>query len=94
MENNEFNSYIDEFNKLDLLNKKKEILNSVKELIAPLDLLMLEQGKDVDYLTTGNVLDIDGDFSEDEFLEELMVNIENAKNMIGEYIENDSRRRE
>ena len=70
--NDEFNNYIDEFNKLDLLNKKKEILNSVKELIAPLDLLMLEQGKDVDYLTTGNVLDIDGDFSEDEFLEELI----------------------
>ena len=90
-----FLDYIEEVKKLPLIDKKKEVVDNIKELIAAIDYLAQEEGMQLHYLTSKEVLDINNEnMPEEEYVEALLVYIENAKNMIGEYLINKTNKKE
>ena len=85
--NQAFEEYINEFKKLNTSDKKKEIINSIKEMIAMFEQMAISDGVDVHYLKSNEIKDIyDEDHSLDDFLEAELVYLEVAKNIIGEYL--------
>lgn len=85
--NQTFNEYMEEFKKLNLKEKRNEIINSIKDLIAIFDKLAEIDGIELHYLKNQEIKDLQKEeVSEDDFLEGELVYIEVAKNMIGEYL--------
>ncbi len=85
--NNAFNEYMEAFKALDIPNKRMEIINSVKEINAIIDNLAEESKIDLGYLKSREILDMkNGLEGEDDFLEALLVYIENFKNLLAQYI--------
>jgi len=85
--NIEFNNYLNEFKKLSVLEKREEILYSIKELIAFFDQVSNVENISIEYLKSNEILDNKKSDNEGEFLESLLVYIENAKNIIGQYLD-------
>lgn len=84
-----FKEYCDQFKKLKKTEKRQEIISSVKELIVFLDALGIRDNMKLSYLKSKEILDLNNGFeSEDDYLEALLVYIENAKVMLGEYLSN------
>jgi len=85
--NNAFNNYINEFKKIQTIEKRKIIIESIIEIInifkeiAKKDNIELHylEGYDKDILKKDN-------FNEDTYLEKQLIYIETAKNIIGEYL--------
>lgn len=85
--NNAFNEYMETFKALDIPDKRMEIINSVKEINAIIDKLAEESEIDLNYLKSNEILDMkNGSESEDDYLEALLVYIENSKNLLAQYI--------
>ena len=85
--NNAFNEYMEAFKALDIPDKRMEIINSVKEINAIIDKLADDSNADSNYLKSNDILDMkNGLESEDDFLEALLVYIENFKNLLAQYI--------
>ena len=83
-----FKDYIEEYKKLDVNTKRKEIINSLKETIAVIDAKATSEGLKLHYLKSREVLDLNQEnVSEDDFLEANLVYLETAKHLIGEYFE-------
>lgn len=85
--NQAFNNYVEEFKKLTTEEKREEILKSIKELIAIFEKLATLDNISFEYLKNKEILDIKVSNSEDDFLEAEIVYIENAKNLIGQYLD-------
>lgn len=85
--NQAFNNYVEEFKKLTTEEKREEILKSIKELIAIFEKLAALDNISFEYLKNKEILDIKVSNSEDDFLEAEIVYIENAKNLIGQYLD-------
>ena len=82
-----FKEYIDVFKQLDIVDKRKEIINRVNEITAMFDMLAAESNVSVSYLKSKEILELkDGSESEDDYLEALLVYIENAKSVLGQYL--------
>lgn len=82
-----FTEYIEAVKNLPLLDKKREVINSIKELISSIDLFAKNEGIELHYLTSKEVLDINNEnMPEDDYTEALLVYIETAKSLIGEYL--------
>ena len=82
-----FHDYIEEVKKLPLMDKKKEVIDSVKELIASIDFLAQQNDIQLHYLVSKEILDITNEnMPEEDYVEALLVYIENAKSMLGEYL--------
>ena len=82
-----FNKYIDEIKKLDTLDKRDELIYSIKELIAIFEQLATIDNIDLHYLKNREINDLNNkNVSEDDFLEASLVYLEVAKNLIGEYL--------
>lgn len=87
--NNLFNEYINEFKKLDTMEKRNEVINSIKELIVVFEQLATKDNINLHYLKNNEITDLKKkDVSEDDFLEAEIVYLEVAKNLIGEYLDN------
>lgn len=85
--NNAFKEYMETFKALDIPDKRMEIINSVKEINAIIDKLAEESEIDLNYLKSNEILDMkNGLESEDDYLEALLVYIENSKNLLAQYI--------
>ena len=85
--NKSFNDYVDEFKKLSIGEKRNELIESVKELIAGFEFLANQDNVKLHYLKNKEILDLNNDIvSEDDFLEAAIVYVEVAKNIIGEYL--------
>lgn len=85
--NNAFKEYMETFKALDIPDKRMEIINSVKEINAIIDKLAEESEIDLNYLKSNEILDMkNGSESEDDYLEALLVYIENSKNLLAQYI--------
>ena len=85
--NNAFNEYMEAFKALDIPDKRMEIINSVKEINAIIDNLAEKSNIYLGYLKSKEILDMkNGLESEDDFLEALLVCIENFKNLLAQYI--------
>ena len=78
------NSYIEEFKKQDISTKRKEIIESIKELMALIDALSIEDGIEFQFLKSKEINEFDK--TEDDFLEAIIVYIENLKNSISQYL--------
>lgn len=85
--NQAFNEYVLEFKKLNTLEKRDEVLKSIKELIAIFEKLAEVDNISLEYLKNKEILDIKSSDTEDDFLEAEIVYIENAKNLIGQYLD-------
>ena len=85
--NQVFFEYVEEFKKLDTKLKQEEILRSIKEIIV----IFSELGKidkiQLDYLDVKRVLNNEDTDSIDKFLVEEFVYLENAKNLVGQYLD-------
>lgn len=85
--NDAFSEYMEAFKALDIPEKRMEIINSVKEINAIIDKLAEDSKVDLNYLKSKEILDMkDGLESEDDFLEALLVYIENFKTLLAQYI--------
>lgn len=84
-----FTEYMDAFKELDISEKRIEIINSIKEVSALLVKLADDDGISLNYLNSKEILNFkNGRETEEEFLEALLVYIENFKEMLGQYLLN------
>lgn len=82
-----FNEYMDAFKELELIDKRKEIIRSINQITAMFDMLSSESNIPLFYLKSNEISDLnDGYESEDDYLEALLVYIENAKSILGQYL--------
>jgi len=85
--NQAFIEYVNEFKKISTKEKRQELISSIKDFIAAIELLARNDGIKLHYLQKIEVDDLNKEkVSEDDFLEALIVYIEVAKNMLGEYL--------
>ena len=78
-----FNEYIDEFKKMSIIEKREEVLKSIKELIAFIEKFSEIDNIPLEFLKSREILDIEQSNTEDDFLEAEIVYIENAKILLG-----------
>lgn len=84
-----FTEYMDAFKELDISEKRIEIINSIKEVSALMVKLADDDGISLNYLNSKEILNFkNGREIEEEFLEALLVYIENFKEMLGQYLLN------
>lgn len=82
-----FKEYVDAFKQMDIINKRKEIIRNINEVTVMFDMLAAESNMQLSYLKSKEVTDLkDGYESEDDYLEALLVYIENAKSVLGQYL--------
>ena len=86
--NVEFNKYIEEFKKLDTYSKREEFIRMLKEFVAILNTMASNEGIEVNFLKSQEILDLQKEnVTEDDFIEACLVYLENAKNIIGEFLD-------
>lgn len=84
-----FREYVDAFKELDIPEKRKEIIKNVNEITALFHLLSTESNIQLSYLRSQEISELDNGYeSEDDYLEALLVYIENAKYILGQYLNN------
>ena len=83
-----FFDYIEEYKKLDINSKREELINSLKEMIAIIDMKAKSEEINLYYLKSKEILDLNSNnVSEDDFLEAALVYLETGKHLIGEYLD-------
>ena len=85
--NQAFKEYMEEFKKLSIQEKRDEIMKAIKELIVIFQGFANMDNINLEFLKSKEILDIDKSDTEDDFLEAELVYIENAKNIIGQYLD-------
>lgn len=86
--NIEFNDYIEKFKQLDTNSKREEFIRLLKEFVVMLSVVATNEGIKTDFLKSNEILDLKKEnVSEDDFIEASLVYLENAKNIIGEFID-------
>ena len=84
-----FTEYVNTFKEADIQTKRKEIINSINEITASFDALANQINMPMHYLKSKEITELkDGFESEDDYLEALLVYVENAKSVIGQYLYN------
>lgn len=85
--NETFKEYLEAFKKLQTVDKRKEIIRSINDITAMFDMLATESNINLSYIKSNEVNDLkNGNESEDDYLEALLVYIENAKSVLGQYL--------
>lgn len=87
--NVEFNNYVEEFKKLNTKDKLEEIIVSLKEVMSFFEVLGLTENISYEYLKSREILDLEKEaVSTDDYLEAILVYIENSKELLAQYLEN------
>ena len=82
-----FKEYVDAFKQLETIDKRKEIIRNINEVTVMFDMLATESNMQLSYLKSNEVTELKGGYeSEDDYLEALLVYIENAKSILGQYL--------
>lgn len=82
-----FKEYVTAFKQMETKDKRKEIIRNINEITAMFDSLASNAGIQVQYLKSKEISELnDGNETEDDYLEALLVYIENAKSVLGEYL--------
>jgi hypothetical protein len=82
-----FNEYLLAFKDLEIPDKRQEIIHAINEITASFDMLANESNIPLSYLRSREINDLKKGFeSEDDYLEALLVYIENAKSVLGQYL--------
>lgn len=83
-----FQKCMEEFKQLSIETKCQKAVESLKELTVFIDLLSKNSGIKLGYLKNREVLDLKKENTTiDDYLEAIMVYVENVKNMLGQFIE-------
>ena len=87
--NQAFLEYIEAFKSLNISEKRSEVVRCVNEMSAVLVHLAEQDGKNLEFLKSRETTELqNGMESEDDFLEALVVYVENAKNLLAQYLDN------
>ena len=82
-----FKNYIESFKGLDKDSKKKEIIDSLRELIDYFNELTFDENVNIDYLNEYRQMDIDDEnMSDDDFYNASITYLEAAKDIIAQYL--------
>ena len=82
-----FKEYVDAFKQMETIDKRKEIIRNINEVTAMFDMLAAESNMQLSYLKSKEVTDLKDEYeSEDDYLEALLIYIENAKSIVGQYL--------
>ena len=82
-----FKEYVDAFKQMETIDKRKEIIRSINQITAMFDTIASQSNIEISYLKSNEITELkDGYESEDDYLEALLVYIENAKSVLGEYL--------
>ena len=85
--NSAFNEYLDAFKQMSIPDKRKEIIRAINEITAMFDALSSQANIPLNYIKSNEILELKNGFeSEDDYLEALLVYIENAKSVLGQYL--------
>lgn len=80
-----FKEYVEAFKQMETSDKRKEIIRNINEITAMFDMIAEKASIQVSYLKSNEISELrDGTESEDDYLEALLVYIENAKSVLGE----------
>ena len=89
-----FNAFIDEFKDSSLINKQKNVINELQELIVLFQKLCRMNGKNSELLVNKEIIDIyENKYTQDDFTEAVYTYIQMFKEVLAEYmlsIDNDS----
>jgi len=81
-----FKEYASAFKQMEIPDKRKEIIRNINEISAVFDMLATESNIQLSYLRSNDISELkDGYESEDDYLNALLVYVENAKTLIGQY---------
>ena len=70
-------------------DKRKQIIRNINEITAMFDDLAKKENMPITYLKSSELSDLkEGYESEDDYLEALLVYVENAKSILGQYLLN------
>lgn len=87
--NKEFLGYLDAFKTLNVDEKRNEVVRSVNELSAIIMYLADKESMNLEFLKGYQTAEFqNGLEKEDIFLDSLIVYIENAKNLVSQYLSN------
>lgn len=82
-----FKEYVEYFKQMEISDKRKEIIRNINEVTIMFDMLASESNLELSYLKSNAITKLnDGHESEDDYLEALLVYIENAKSVLGQYL--------
>lgn len=82
-----FQEYIEAFKKLENNEKRLEIIESIKETTALINLIAEKENKQITFLKSKEISELNNGLeSEADFLEALLVYVENFKNLLGQYL--------
>lgn len=82
-----FEDYIEKFKDIDIVDKKAKVISKLKEFNALISTLIESEGKEPYYLKSKEVSELNnGMESEDDFLEALLVYMENSENLLAQYL--------
>lgn len=85
--NNSFNQYLNAFKHLSISDKRQDIIYAINEITASFASLAEDANIDVEYIKSKEITELNNGYeSEDDYLEALLVYIENAKNVLGQYL--------
>ena len=85
--NDSFKEYLESFKSLNTSDKRQEIINAINEITAIFDVLAEDEHINIEYIKSKEILELkNGNETEDDYLEALLVYIENAKNVLGQYL--------
>ena len=80
-----FKEYVEAFKQMETSDKRKEIIRNINEITAMFDMIAEKSNIQVSFLKSKEISELkDGTESEDDYLEALLVYIENAKSVLGE----------
>ena len=86
-----FKEYLEAFKQMDIAGKRQEIIIAINQITGMFDALATSSNISLSYLKSSEILDLkEGIESEDDFLEALLVYIENAKSVLGQYLLNNN----
>lgn len=85
--NGSFNQYLEAFKSLPISEKRQDIILAINEITASFASLAEDSNINVEYIKSKEVTELNNGYeSEDDYLEALLVYIENAKNVLGQYL--------
>jgi len=85
--NNAFIEYLNAFKQMEVSDKRQEIIYAINEITASFVSLAEDANINIEYIKSKEITELNKGYeSEDDYLEALLVYIENAKNVLGQYL--------
>ena len=85
--NGSFNQYLEIFKRLSIPEKRQDIIYAINEITASFASLAEDENINIEYIKSKEITELKNGYeSEDDYLEALLVYIENAKNVLGQYL--------